>query len=75
VGYSLIPLLAAIALGFHFVVIVDASPRSKAIIGGMVVLSLVLFFRIPRYLVVATLLQVAASIYVLVYLKLRPWGV
>ncbi len=73
-GYTLIPLLAAIGLGFHFVVITQAPTRPKAIVAAVVALSLVLRFQFPRWTLLAILLQVAASIYVILYLKLHPYG-
>ncbi len=67
--YALIPLIAAIVLAFQYVVVTDASVRSKWIVGGIAAASLVIYWRFPRWQLGATLLQVVVSIYVLLYLK------
>ncbi|MBP1779448.1 MAG: hypothetical protein H6Q86_5459, partial [candidate division NC10 bacterium] len=43
----------------------EASARSRVALGSTVLASLVIWWSYPQWLVVATLLQVGASIYVL----------
>jgi hypothetical protein len=67
--YELIPLFISIALAARYLLLQEASPGSKVAVGLAVGASLVIWWRYPRWLVAATLLQVAASIFVLIYLK------
>src|SRR5262245_13644058 len=69
-SYELIPLIAAIALGLQHVFVSEASPRSKGIVSTIVLVSLLIVWRFPRWSFAATLLQSAVSIYVLVQIKL-----
>ena len=70
-GYGFIPLIASIVLGIHHVAISDASRPSKWTVATVLAASLFIWRYHPRWLVVATLLQVAASVYVLVSMRLR----
>ncbi len=64
-------MIASIVLAVHHVAITDASRRSKLVIGTAVAASLAIWLYYPKWLVLATLEQVGASIYMLVYLRLR----
>ena len=70
-GYGVIPIIAAILLAIHHVVVTDASRTSKIVMTVTVVVSLVIWQYYPRRILFATLLQVTASIYMLVYLRLH----
>ena len=70
-GYGVIPVIASIVLAIHHVAITDASRRSKVVIGTLVTASLVIWQFYPRWAVLATVVQVGASMYMLVYLKVR----
>ena len=70
-GYPFIPLIASIILMLHHVAITDASRPSKVTVVGVVVASLAIWRYAPQWLLLATLLQVAISIYMLVYLRWR----
>ena len=70
--YALIPLLAAVGLGVRYLALGDASLRSKVIVGAVVVASLAIWWFYPAWMIVATLSQVAVSVFVLLYLKLNP---
>jgi len=69
--YQLVPFLTSLGLGIWYVLNREASARSRVALGSTVLASLVIWWSYPQWLVVATLLQVGASIYVLVYLRLN----
>ena len=68
-GYAFIPVIASIILMIHHVVITEASRWSKFTVIGVVVASLVVWQYWPQWLVLATLLQVGISVYMLMYLR------
>ena len=70
-GYIAIPLVASIILVIHHVAFTDASRWSKVIVASAVVGSLVIWRYFPLWLVFATLLESAASVYMLVCLRIR----
>ena len=70
-GYDLIPVIASIALVIHHVALTDASRQSKVVVVTIVTVSLAIWRYHPQWLILATLLQVGASIYMLVYLKVH----
>jgi len=72
VGYALIPLVVSLVLGVRYVAIEQASRGSKLAVAVTVAAGLIIWWRYPQWILVATLLQVAVCIYVLVYLKLNP---
>jgi len=74
-GYGLIPPIASIVLAVHHVVLTEASRWSKGIVLVVVAGSFVIREQYPRWLLAATLLQVAISIYMLIYLKLESRAV
>ena len=69
--YVLVPLIAVIFLTFHYVVRSEASARSKWIVGCLTVISLVAWWRFPKWDFLATILQVGISIYIILYRKLE----
>jgi hypothetical protein len=74
IPYDVIPLIASIILGAYYVLLGEASRRSQAAVAVTVGAALLIWWHSPRYSLahlVATLLQVAVSIYVLVYLRLK----
>ena len=73
-GYELIPLVISVGLAIRYLMLGDASVGSKAAVTIAVGASLVIWWRYPLWLVAATLLQVGASIYVLIYLKVNPYA-
>lgn len=70
--YALIAMLAAMVLGVRYVTLSDASLRSKVVVGAVVAASLVIWLSYPQWMIVAVLLQVAVSLFVLLYLELNP---
>ena len=72
--YELIPLVISLGLAIRYLMVGDASVGSKAAVTLAVGASLVIWWRYPLWLVAATLLQVGASIYVLIYLKVNPYA-
>ncbi len=70
-GYAVIPIVASIVLMLHHVVATDASSKSKWFVAIVVVASMAVWRFFPQWIVLATLTQVAASVYMLVYLKVQ----
>ena len=71
--YSLIPLVVSIGLAVRYLSMMDPSIASKAAVGAAVGASLVIWWQYPGLMVAATLLQVGASLYVLIYLKVNAY--
>ena len=69
-GYALIPLITSVILVVPYVFVSDASRGSKLSVLVIVLTSLVIWRYFPAWSVVATLLQVAAGVYMLVHAKL-----
>jgi hypothetical protein len=69
--YGLILLLLCIGLSFHYVAVADASARAKGAVGSTVVASMLIAWLHPRWSVLALVLQIAASTYVLLYYRLH----
>ena len=67
--YLLIPLITSVLLGCQHVFLTDASRRSRIAVAVIVAASLLIFWYFPAWLIVATLIQVGVSIYMLLYLK------
>jgi len=72
--YELIPLVISVGLSIRYLMVGDASAGSKAAVALAVGASLVIWWRYPGWLVAATLLQVGASLYILVYLKVNTYA-
>ena len=70
-GYAFIPVIASIILVLHHVALTDASRWSKLIVATAVAASLAIWRYYPEWLVLATVVQVGASIYMLLYLRVR----
>ena len=72
--YELIPLVVSGGLTVRYLWMGDPSVASKVAVATLVGVSLMIWWQYPGWIVVATLLQVGASIYVLVYLKVNPYA-
>ncbi len=68
--YGLIPLIASVLLGIYHAVVSDAPALSKYLVSVVVVGALLVWWQLPRWLLVATIVQSAISIYVLVHIRL-----
>jgi hypothetical protein len=68
-GYAFIPVVVSIILMLHHAAITDASRWSKFTVVGVVAVSLAIWRYAPQWLVLATLLQVVISVYMLMYLR------
>ena len=66
-GYGVIPIIASVLLAIHHVVATGASRWSKLAMVIIVSASLVVWQYYPRWLILATLMQVGAAIYMLLY--------
>ena len=71
--YEVIPLIASVALAFHHVAIAEASRRSKIAVAFVVAVSLVIWWNFPGWILLATVLQAAAGIYVLVCIRISQF--
>lgn len=70
-AYGVIPIIASIILVIHHIALSDAPRGSKLSVGIAVAASLVIWQYYPRWLIFATLIQVGASVYMLVYMKVE----
>jgi hypothetical protein len=73
-GYGLIPPVASIALAIHHVALTDASRLSKLTVVTVVAVSFAVSHFWPQWTVLAILMQVGASIYMLLYLRVHAYG-
>jgi hypothetical protein len=73
-AYSLIPLFLVVGLGVPYVALTEAPALAKITVAALVGLSLILLFGFPHLLLVATLIQVGVSVYIVVYLKIHGYG-
>jgi hypothetical protein len=67
--YPVIALIAALGLAGYYAFGTEASRWSKVTVAAVVLASLLIWRYRPQWLLVAQLLQAAAGIYVLVYLR------
>jgi hypothetical protein len=65
--YGLIALMTAAGLSVWYVVIADAPRRSKGVVGGLALASLMVCWRFPAWRVIAAPLLIVIGIYVLLY--------
>jgi hypothetical protein len=72
--YALIAMVAAILLGIRYLILGDASLRSKIVVVAVVLASLVIWWYFPQWMVLAIFLQVGVSLFVLLYLRLNPYA-
>ena len=70
-GYGVIPIIASVILAIHHVTIAEASRRSRLTVALVVTASLVIWRFFPRWIILAMLLQVVVSIYMLIHLQLN----
>jgi hypothetical protein len=69
--YGLIPLIASVILGVRYLALAETSGGSKVAVASIVAAGLLIWWRYPQWLLIATLVQAAVSIYVLIYLKVH----
>jgi hypothetical protein len=72
--YELIPLVVSGALVIRYLSLGDPSAVSKGAMVAALGASLVVWWRFPGWIVVAVLLQVGVSLWVLIYLKVNPYA-
>lgn len=63
--------LIPILLGTYYIFVTDASSRSKAVVGIVLVLSFSSIFAVPAYWIWAVLTQIAVGLYVAFYLTFK----
>jgi hypothetical protein len=74
IAYALIPLVVSGVLVIRYLSMGDPSTVSKIIVVAALGASLIVWWRYPATLVVAVLLQVGVSLFVLIYLKVNPYA-
>jgi len=74
IAYALIPLLVSGVLVIRYLSMDDPSLASKIVVVAALGASLVVWWRYPALLVVAVLLQVAVSVFILIYLKVNSYA-
>ena len=67
--YALILQLLFLGLGLHYILVADASTRSKGIVGGL--MAVYLLFGLSMSWYVSLAIQVAVSAYVLMFYRLQ----
>jgi hypothetical protein len=68
--YALFSLLATIVLAAYHGFFTDEAPRSKLVVALVTLGAVVIWWRVPRFIVVALVLQAAICVYVLVRRRL-----
>ena len=61
-GYGLVPIIASVVLTSVYLILTDASQRSKILVFVIVATSIVIWRTMPQWTLVALLLQVGVSI-------------
>jgi hypothetical protein len=74
VPYELIPLVVSGVLVVRYLSLGDRSAASKVAMVAALGASLMVWWRFPGWIVVAVLLQVGVSLWVLIYLKVNPYA-
>jgi hypothetical protein len=72
--YELAASVISVGLAVRFFFMKKPSVASKAAVAVVVGASLMIWWRYPEWMVAATLLQVGASIYIMMYLKVNPYA-
>ena len=70
-GYAVIPIIVSFVLGIQHIFLTDASRWSKLLVTIVVATSFVIWWYYAQWIVVATLMQVGVSIYMIVYLRVQ----
>ena len=69
--YGLLLQVIVLALAFYYVVIADASERSRVLVAVVVATSFLITWRLPAWHLAASLVRLGVCVYVLLYLKSR----
>jgi hypothetical protein len=72
--YALLPLVVSGVLVIRYLRMSDPSPASKIVIVLALVASLIVWWKYPGMLVVAVLLEVGISLFILIYLRVNPYA-
>ena len=72
--YELIPLVVSGALVIRYLSLGDPSAASKVAMVAALGASLMVWWQFPGWMVVAVLVQVGVSLWVLIYLKVNPYA-
>lgn len=72
--YALLPLVVSGVLVIHFLELSEPSPVSKIIIVTALGASLIVWWKFPGLLLLAVLLEVAISLFVLIYVRVNPYA-
>jgi hypothetical protein len=74
IAYALLPLVVSGVLVIRYLSMNDPSLASKAAVVLALGASLIMWWKVPALLVVAVLLEVGVSLFVLIYLRVNPYA-
>lgn len=72
--YALLPLVVSGVLVIRYLRLIGPSLSSKIVIVLALGASLILWWKFPGMLLVAVLLEVGVSLFVLIYLRMNPYS-
>ena len=72
--YALLPLVVSGVLVLRYLSMNDPSLASKTCVLAALGVSLLVWWKFPALLVVAVLLEVGVSLFVLIYLRVNPYA-
>ena len=72
--YALLPLVVSGVLVIAFLRLADPSTLSKILVVAALAVSLLVWWRYPESPLIAVLLQVGISLYVLIYFRVNPYA-
>ena len=72
--YALLPLVVSGVLAIRYLSMNDPSVASKIGVVMALAVSLIVWWKFPAMLVVAVLLEVGVSLFVLIYLRVNPYA-
>jgi hypothetical protein len=74
IAYALLPLVVSGVLVIRYLSMNDPSLASKVAVVVALGASLIVWWKFPALLVVAVLLEVGVSLFVLIYLRVNPYA-
>jgi hypothetical protein len=74
IAYALLPLVVSGVLVIRYLSMNDPSLASKVAVVLALGASLIVWWKFPALLVVAVLLEVGVSLFVLIYLRVNPYA-
>ena len=69
--YGLAAVVLSLVLGPIYILLTDAGPVSKAVVGVLLTAAVVISWQFPAWALAATLIQCGVCIYIILYLKVH----